>query len=258
MPTRDAAPVGAPCWIDLFTSDADRARAFYGELFGWTAEDPNPAYGGYFNFQLNGVRIAGAMPNDGATGAPDGWNIYLAVENAEAATEAVSANGGQVFQPAVVLDELGSMAIVADAGGAQLGIWQPGTHKGFGYIAEPGAPGWFELYTTAYEATVRFYQDAFGWDTATASDEPGFRYTTLGENENALAGIMDATGHDDLLPEGVPAQWAIYFAVDNADKTLERVAELGGSVLRPAEDTPYGRLAHVADPTGAQFKILQA
>ena len=38
MPTRESAPVGAPCWIELFTSDIDKARAFYGELFGWTSE----------------------------------------------------------------------------------------------------------------------------------------------------------------------------------------------------------------------------
>ena len=36
MPVHDLSPVGAPCWIDLFTSDTDGARAFYAELFGWT------------------------------------------------------------------------------------------------------------------------------------------------------------------------------------------------------------------------------
>jgi predicted enzyme related to lactoylglutathione lyase len=29
----------------------------------------------------------------------------------------------------------------------------------------------------------------------------------------------------------------------------------GGSVIRDAEDTPYGRLAAVADPTGAGFNL---
>jgi predicted enzyme related to lactoylglutathione lyase len=42
------------------TSDADRSRAFYGELFGWVAEEPNPDFGGYFNFTKDGVRIAAA------------------------------------------------------------------------------------------------------------------------------------------------------------------------------------------------------
>ena len=38
---------GAPCWIDLYSSDADRAAAFYGALLGWDATDPGPEYGGY-------------------------------------------------------------------------------------------------------------------------------------------------------------------------------------------------------------------
>ena len=43
MPLRDLAPVGAPCWVDLFTSDPDATRAFYGELFGWKSESAGGA-----------------------------------------------------------------------------------------------------------------------------------------------------------------------------------------------------------------------
>ena len=46
MPTVDAIPAGAPCWIELFTSDTDSGRAFYRDLFGWTSEDAGPEYGG--------------------------------------------------------------------------------------------------------------------------------------------------------------------------------------------------------------------
>jgi predicted enzyme related to lactoylglutathione lyase len=31
---------------------------------------------------------------------------------------------------------------------------------------------------------------------------------------------------------------------------------MGGDVVQPAEDTPYGRLAVATDPTGAAFKLL--
>ena len=34
MPARATAPIGSPCWVDLMTSDQDRVRAFYGQLFG--------------------------------------------------------------------------------------------------------------------------------------------------------------------------------------------------------------------------------
>ena len=36
-----------------------------------------------------------------------------------------------------------------------------------------------------------------------------------------------------------------------------QVVELGGSIVMPPEDTPYGRLATVTDPMGAMFKLHQ-
>jgi uncharacterized protein len=59
----------------------------------------------------------------------------------------------------------------------------------------------------------------------------------------------------DFLPEGVPSTWTTYFGADDVDKTLQVITDNGGAVLRPAEDTPYGRLAAAADPTGAAFNL---
>ena len=148
---------------------------------------------------------------------------------------------------------MGSMAVVTDAGQAAIGAWQPGVHKGFTVLGEPGTPNWFELHTRNYQASVKFYRDVFGWDAHVASDTPEFRYTTLGEGDSALAGIMDATA---MLPDGVPANWQVYFGVEDADAALDKIVELGGAVIRPAEDSPFGRLAEAADPTGASFKIV--
>ena len=63
---------------------------------------------------------------------------------------------------------------------------------------------------------------------------------------------MDATA---FLPDGVPAHWSIYWAVDDAEATVAKVKALGGSVVMDVEDTPYGRLATVTDPAGAEFKL---
>jgi uncharacterized protein len=252
VPKRDEAPIGAPCWVDLLTSDQDGSRVFYGELFGWTADDPGPDYGGYINFHKDGIPVAGCMTNDGS-GAPDAWGIYLATDDAEKTVAAAVANGGEVIVPAMDVMDLGRMAIVADVGHAGIGAWQPGLHRGFGLIAEPGAPSWFELHTRDYDASVRFYQDVFKWETRVEGDTPEFRYTTLGSGDDALAGIMDASA---FLPEGMPATWSVYFGVEDADAALAKVVELGGTIVTPAEDSPYGRLAQAADPTGAQFKLV--
>jgi predicted enzyme related to lactoylglutathione lyase len=252
VPKRDSAPTGAPCWIELFTSDTDKGRAFYGELFGWTSEQTGEEYGGYINFFKDGISVGGCMRNDGSTGMPNLWSVYLATDDAQKVGEAAPAHGGEVIVPAMEVGDLGSMVVVSDAGGAAIGGWQPGLNKGFGLVDEPGSPSWCELHTRDYDASVRFYEDVFKWDAHPVSDSPEFRYTTLGEGDDALAGIMDATG---FMPEGVPASWSIYFGTADVDGTLAKVADLGGATVTPAEDTPYGRLATCTDSTGALFKL---
>jgi hypothetical protein len=253
VPLREEAPIGAPCWVDILTSDPDRTKEFYGRLFGWTVEDPGEEYGGYFNFLKDGVHVAGGMRNDGESGVPDLWSVYLATEDADATSERTVAAGGQVMVPPMDVMALGRMAVVIDVGGAVIGTWQPGLHKGFGVMGEPGTPAWFELHTRAYDASVDFYRAVFNWKTQVAADEPDFRYTTLDSDGEQLAGVMDASG---FLPDGVPAGWNVYFGVADADSALSEIVALGGEVVVGAEDSPYGRLATAADATGAVFKIV--
>ncbi len=230
MPQFQSTTTGAPCWVDLFSSDTDKAEEFYGQLFGWTAESAGEEYGGYINFAKDGQLVAGCMRSDGTAGMPDQWSVYLATTDAEATAEAVQAHGGSVVVAPMQVMDKGTMAMF-----------------------EPGAPGWFELHTRDYAKTVQFYRDAFGWDTHVASDTDDFRYTTLGEGENQQAGIMDIAG---FPAEEFPVGWSIYFVAHDADATIAKAVELGGAVVRPAEDSPFGRLATLSDPTGAQFKIV--
>lgn len=250
MTTRDNAPMGAPIWTDLMTSDVDGARAFYSQLFGWECEDPNPEYGGYANFTLDGKLVAGLMAKMDES-MPDVWSVYLEVTDAEKAVAAVTAKGLPVIVPAMQVGSFGSMAVVTDPTGAVIGMWQPDEHRGFVYM-EPNAPGWCELHTRDFQGAIDFYEDVFGWTTRLESDSPEFRYATQVDEESMWAGIMDASA---FLPEGVPAHWSVYFQVDDADAVVAKAVELGGSVVMPLEDTPYGRLATLADPTGAMFKL---
>ena len=65
------------------------------------------------------------------------------------------------------------------------------------------------------------------------------------------AGIMDDTLHG--LAE-VP-HWAVYLGAGDVDARVERAVELGATVAMAPEDTPYGRLAVLRDPTGAEFRL---
>ena len=41
----------------------------------------------------------------------------------------------------------------------------------------------------------------------------------------------------------------------DADATVERAVSLGATLAMAPEDTPYGRLAVLRDPTGAEFRL---
>ncbi|MEC3952544.1 VOC family protein [Nocardia sp. CDC153] len=251
---------GDPVWTDLFTTDTDGAIAFYGELFGWTAEVA-PEHGDYITFRKDGKAVAGGMRNDGS-GGPSQWMVYLATPDAEKTAEAVTASGGMVVVPPMAVGDLGKFAVFGDNGGVGVGTWESGTMTGFelrGTVGDGhwdghvGAPSWFELHTRAYDDALKFYREVFGWqDPFTIGDSPEFRYTTIHSTTPMLGGVMDAT---TFLPPGVPGYWTVYFGVEDVDASVRKVAELGGTILRPAEDTPYGRLAAVTDPTGVQFSL---
>jgi uncharacterized protein len=91
---RDGAPLGAPCWIDLTTSDVERAQDFYGTVFGWTFESAGPEYGGYINAAKG--RVAGLMANRPEFDAPDNWATYFHTADIDATISAVTAAGGSV------------------------------------------------------------------------------------------------------------------------------------------------------------------
>lgn len=253
MPITDSAAPGDPCWIDLMSSNPELSREFYTKLFGWTAQESGPEYGGYVNFFKNSQPIAGMGTNDGTGGYPDVWTTYLATNDAQATSDAAGANGGQALMPPMQVGDQGTMGMLMGPDGAAVGIWQPDQHRGFGLAAEAGAPVWHELATLDYDAAVPFYRKVFGWETEVMSDTPEFRYTTLGGGEAARAGIWDAK---TTLPEGTPSHWQVYFGVEDTDQAVANATGLGATVIRPPEDSPYGRMAVLADPTGAVFTVI--
>jgi predicted enzyme related to lactoylglutathione lyase len=252
VPTREGAPLGAPCWIDLATSDLERAKDFYSAVFGWTFEDAGPEYGGYVNASKGGQPVAGLMYNDPQFNSPDGWTTYLHTSDIAATLGAATAAGAATCVPPMEIKDKGHMALFTDPTGAFIGLWQPIGHQGFNVVNEAGAPVYHQLTTRDYARALDFYREVFGWRTETISDSDEFRYSTAIFDGQALLGVMDGTRD---LPEGTPSNWYFFLGADDVDKTVQLVKDNGGSVIRAAEDTPYGRLAAVADPTGAGFNL---
>lgn len=245
---------GAPCWIDLMTSDVERAKEFYGALLGWEFQTGDEEkYGGYAMALKNGRPVAGVMQKQPEHGEmPDVWTTYLGTTDAEATATAIQAAGGTVYLPPMDVPDQGRMGVAGDPTGASIGFWQPAPMSGFELTYEPGAPYWHELFTRDFQGAMDFYREAFGWDITVVGDTDEFRYATLGKDQESRAGLMDASA---FLPPEVPAHWRVYLGVEDAAAAAEQVTALGGTVLSGPEDTPYGLIVSIVDPTGAMLQL---
>src|ERR1700732_117703 len=90
MPNIEKHVLGEFCWIELATTDQAAAQAFYAKIFGWSANNlPMGPNDFYTIFELQGRAAAAGctlQPDQLARGVPPHWNLYVAVQNADATT----------------------------------------------------------------------------------------------------------------------------------------------------------------------------
>jgi uncharacterized protein len=118
---------------------------------------------------------------------------------------------------------------------------------------KPGTFCWIDLGTPDQDDAGEFYGALFGWtlkEDENAEQTGGYRTARLGDN--AIGGVMK------LMQEGQPPAWMNYVCVEDADATTEKARRAGGTVhAEPMSVLDYGRMAVLADPTGAVFGIWQ-
>jgi predicted enzyme related to lactoylglutathione lyase len=114
---------------------------------------------------------------------------------------------------------------------------------------EPGSLTWNENLSRDFDGNKAFYHALFGYEYGDMSDG-GFRYATM-----KVGGIGEL---DSSYPADVPAHWPVYFSVEDTDTAVAEVTSPGGTTIRPPWDTPYGRMAIVADDHGAVFSVIMA
>ena len=253
MVTRDTRwPAGTPCWVDVSVDDVPKAIAFYQALFGWDIPLGGPEVGGYSIAHQDGRIVAAVGPKMGSPGAPSVWTTYLATDDVDATAAKIKGAGGQLLAEPMDVMEEGRMAVAADPAGAVFGLWQGGRTTGIGVANEPNTLSWNEQMSADFDASKAFYQAVFGYAYQDMSGD-GFKYATPTVDGHAVGGIGE---YPEGTPAGTPAAWAAYFAVTDTDAAMAKVTELGGRVVDPPRDTPYGRIGVVADNHGAVFSLI--
>ena len=122
------AKAGHFCWVDLATTDAARAAAFYQRLFGWTARE-QAANGGTFTRLERAGCDAGSMYQLGRTqleaGMGSHWTPYIRVENVDDAVRRAAEAGGKLMVRPFDVSGVARIALILDSTGAPVGLWQP-------------------------------------------------------------------------------------------------------------------------------------
>jgi uncharacterized protein len=254
MVTRDTRwPAGTPCWVDVSVDDVPKAIAFYQALFGWDIQLGGPEVGGYSIAHLDDRIVAAVSPKYGDAEAPSAWTTYLATDDVDATAGKVKGAGGQVLaEPMDVMSE-GRLAIALDTAGAVFGLWQGGNTTGIGLVNVPGTLAWNEQMSRDFHASKAFYKAVFGYAYTDVSGD-GFKYVMLMVDGHEVGGLGE---YPEGTPQETPAAWSSYFAVEDADAAVAKVVELGGTVVQPIRDSPYGRIGVVADNNDAVFSLVE-
>jgi predicted enzyme related to lactoylglutathione lyase len=224
--------VGKVIWADLVTPDPVAAKRFYGALFGWTFQ-PVPGDRHYTVALLDGEPLAGvyekAIPSGERQQAR--WLSFIAVENIDAAVQSAVANGGKVLAPA-----------------------HSYPHRGF---------IWSSLLVADPSRELAFYKTLFGYQVFDlAADTDGGAGVTPGAGKHYVLASDDyARAGLNALPEDSKHRrphWLDFVRVDDAAAAASKAATLGGRILvEPRPDRHGGKLAVLADPTGAVFGVME-
>jgi predicted enzyme related to lactoylglutathione lyase len=245
-------------WVDLATTDSEGAKAFYMQLFGWTATDmPTDTGNVYTMFEKEGKDVCAlwAMgPDLIEQGVPPHWQSYVTVTSVDQTMLAAKGLGGKVIMEPFDVMEAGRMGLIQDPTGAVIALWEPNQHSGAKLVNAPGSWCWNELQTTDPVTAEAFYAALLGWGTRTEDHGAGGQpYTAFLLGGRAFAGMLE------IRPEWgeVPPNWAVYFAVEDCDQAVSTIHTLGGQIIvDPMEVAGVGRFAFARDPQGGVFAVV--
>lgn len=114
---------------------------------------------------------------------------------------------------------------------------------------------WFDLMTTDLDAALAFYKAVIGWEV-TDSGMPGpSPYMLVHGSGQPVGGVTQLS--DEMCSQGARTGWMGHIYVPSVDAAADKLAALGGAVLRAPNDIPgVGRFAVVADLHGAVFSLF--
>ncbi len=240
-------------WFDHLSRDPDRAKGFYGELFGWGVQ--RFPLGGDVTYDMItvGGDMIGGYGRLEREGAPARWLAAVSVGDVDGAARAAAAHGGRIVQAPMAIPKVGRIARIADPQGAELHLFKSDSGDPPDARATHGRWVWNELHTTDPGKALAFYAAVVGFTSQPMEVAGGGTYHVLSSPD--AVGRGGVSGH---LAPGAAPHWLPYVLVDDADAAAHRARMLGAAIEMPPADIPtVGRIAVLRDPTGAALAMLK-
>lgn len=113
-----------------------------------------------------------------------------------------------------------------------------------------------ELITDDLEAAKRFYGELLGWTFTEAKTVTGEMYINAFKDKKPVAGMMLKEGN---VADDVPLCWDPYIGVDDINISMEKVKELGGTVIVPITEIPMaGYFCVIKDTSGVSLNLFSS
>ena len=249
-------PHGSFIWYELLTVDPDAAAAFYGDVLGWTAASAGQPGIDYRLFSAGGAQVAGHMKlPDGAeeAGMRPGWLGYIGVDDVDVAVADIVGAGGKVHMPAMDLEGVGRMALVADPQDVPFYVMRGASEEASASFdsVKAGHCSWNELSTPDQDRALDFYTRRFGWeagDVMPMGEMGGYQFIHHGDG---MIGAMMTS------PLGLRPAWNFAFGVRDIDEAAVKIKAGGGIVHHGPVEVPGGdRVVMASDPQGARFMAV--
>jgi predicted enzyme related to lactoylglutathione lyase len=118
---------GQFCWLDLAATDADTAKDFYRNLFGWSSHEQTANGGSFTRLRLSDhdvgsiYQLKKTLLDNGMTSH---WTPYVRVNDIEHAARRAAQIGGEVVVEPFLVSGVARIALILDAVGAVVGLWE--------------------------------------------------------------------------------------------------------------------------------------
>jgi predicted enzyme related to lactoylglutathione lyase len=243
---------GKLVWVDLVTTDPQKAVDFYSTVFYWQPQyftDKN-----YIELIHNGHVISSVVRYDDEE-AEEGdarWLVSISVPDVDAAAQNAVESGGAILEAATDLPDRGRYSVISDSQGAILMLLRATGGDPVGGTQLLNEWAWAELWTNDTEAAVDFYHALAGYDAVRVPDANGAERILLGTDGKVRATVV-ALPWDDVEPN-----WLPYIPVASVTDTLHRIVAAGGTVLeKTGGSDEAAAVAIVMGPTGGVFAIQE-